>query len=37
MQANANHVPVALLPLGYGAAEPYLTPRRSLDSIAREI
>ena len=37
LNAEANQVPVALLPLGYGAAEPHPSPRRPLDKIAREV
>jgi nitroreductase len=32
-----NQVPVALLPLGYAAEEPAITPRRSVAQIAREL
>ncbi|MDA8234454.1 MAG: nitroreductase family protein [Clostridia bacterium] len=37
LNAEANQVPVALLPLGYGAVEPQPTPRRPLDEIVREL
>jgi len=37
LKADASHIPVALLPIGYGAEEPLLTPRRSLEDIARSI
>lgn len=37
LKADTSHVPVALLPLGYGSAGTYTTPRRTLDMIVREV
>jgi nitroreductase len=37
LKADTSHVPIALLPIGYAAQQPFSTPRRTLKQIAREI
>jgi nitroreductase len=37
LKSDASHIPIAILPIGYGAKGPFLTPREPLNRLSREI